>query len=157
MSSKIQFTIMFGEGTLENGPMGVVANGFNKSTKYVENPGSKSFGDIFNWLARGLRVDLSTHHLMVQTFVNWSNEAVIWELMTIENTEQWQSYVQNGLQRGWPLVILARCFPNNQANVEAVQDVACIMMKMCTMKLQMLKTTPKIRILKQKVLLTKEK
>ena len=34
---------MFGEGTLENGPMGVVANGFKKSTKYVENPGSKSF------------------------------------------------------------------------------------------------------------------
>ena len=124
MSTKIQFTILFGEGTLEYGPMGVVANGFKKSTKYVENPGSKSFADIFNWLARGVRVDLSTHHLMVQTFVNWSNEAVFWELMTIENTEQWQSYVQNGLQRGWPLVLLARCFPNNQANVEAVQDVA---------------------------------
>ena len=60
---------------------------------------------------------------MVQTFVNWSNEAVFWELMTIENTEQWQSYVHNALQRGWPLVILAHCFPNIQENVEAVHDV----------------------------------
>ena len=36
----------------------------------------------------------------------------MWQLMTIENA----------LQHGWPTTILARCYPNIEANAEAVPD-----------------------------------
>ena len=47
-----------------------------------------------------------THFLTVQTVTNWATEGDFWELMLITNTEEWRTYMQAALDRGWPLAML---------------------------------------------------
>ena len=118
MSSRVQFTLFFGDGTVDHGPNGVELNNFKKTTKYLDRPAQRSFESIYNWLVLGLRTNVETHFLLVQTLMNWANEGVnLWELMTITNTDDWKLYIDNVLQRGWPAAMVVRCYPNGQGAV----------------------------------------
>ena len=37
---------------------------------------------------------------------NWETEGDFWELMLITNNEEWRTYMQAALDRGWPLAML---------------------------------------------------
>jgi len=101
MSSKVQFTLYLGDGTIENGPNGVLLTNFQRTFKYIDRPGQRSIKSIYYWLVIGLRINVETHLLSVQTFVNWADEGVnLWELMTITNTDNWKLYIDNALQHG---------------------------------------------------------
>ena len=47
-----------------------------------------------------------TYFLTVQTVTNWATDGDFWELMLITNTEEWRTYMQVALDRGWPLAML---------------------------------------------------
>ena len=118
MSSRVQFTLFLGDGTVDHGPNGVELNNFKKTTKYIDRPAQRSFESIYNWLVLGLRTNVETHFLSVQTLVNWANEGVnLWELMMITNIDNWKLYIDNALQHGWPAAIVVRCYLNGQGAV----------------------------------------
>lgn len=122
MSTKVQFIIFFGEGSVDNGPNGVQLNNFKHTSKGIDRPAERSFESIYNWLEKGIRANRDTHFLTIQTLVNWANEGATWELMTISNTTEWQFYIDNALHHGWTPAILVRCYPNSSNAVQAEEE-----------------------------------
>src|SRR5438132_8652239 len=90
MSSKLQFKVFFGEGSVGYGPNGIDLSGFKCTQSGIDKPGDRSFVSIYKWLERGFRINPETHVLTVQTVVTWANEGVLWELMLIRNTADWK-------------------------------------------------------------------
>ena len=86
MSSKLQFQVFYGEGSVRYGPNGIDLSAFKCSSSGIDKPGDRSFGSIYKWLERGFRINPETHVLTVQTVVRWANEGAVWELMPIRNT-----------------------------------------------------------------------
>ena len=90
MSSKVQFTLYLGDGTIENGPNGVLLTNFQRTFKYIDRPGQRSIESIYYWLVIGLRINVETHFLSVQTLANWADEGVnLWELMGVDDDKQY--------------------------------------------------------------------
>ena len=111
MSTKLQFEIYYGEGSIVQGPYGVTLNGFSRMFKGIDRPWDKTFGAVHSWLERGFKVNTETHMVTVQTLVTWANESVFWELMLIRNTSDWKMYMSTAIHRGWPLVMLVQILP----------------------------------------------
>ena len=125
MSSRVQFEIFFGDGSVDNGPNGVQLNNFQRVLRGVDRPAERTFQSVYNWLEKGLRTNRDTHFLTVQTVVNWASEGVRWQLMTISNTVEWKMYIDNALQHGWPTTILVMCFPKDQGAVVNEEEEDC--------------------------------
>ena len=53
MSTKLQFEIYYGKGSVVEGPYGVQLNGFSRTRKGIDKPWDKSFGSVHRWLKRG--------------------------------------------------------------------------------------------------------
>src|SRR5438876_11581444 len=115
MSSKIQFQVFYGEGSVRYGPNGIDLSAFKCSSSGIDKPGDRSFGSIYKWLERGFRINPETHVLTVQTVVRWANEGVVWELMPIRNTAEWKMYMEAAFERGWPLAMLVQSHEKPQA------------------------------------------
>src|SRR5579859_581043 len=93
MSSKIQFKIFFGGGSIEHGPYGVLLSGFKCAERGIHDPEEKSFSAIYKWLEQGFQINRDTHILTVQTLVSWPTESILYELMSIRNTAEWKMYI----------------------------------------------------------------
>ncbi|WVZ86820.1 hypothetical protein U9M48_033546 [Paspalum notatum var. saurae] len=122
MSTKLQFEIYYGKGSVVEGPYGVQLNGFSRTRKGIDKPWDKSFGSVHRWLERGFQIDTETHVLTVQTLVTWANEGVFWELMLIRNTSDWKMYISTAVQRGWPLGMLVQSIPRGIVSSEGVEN-----------------------------------
>src|SRR5438128_6998158 len=83
MSSKLQFQVFFGEGSVGYGPNGIDLSAFKYTQSGIYKPRDRSFGSIYKWLERGFHINPETHVLTVQTLVTWANEGVLWKLMPI--------------------------------------------------------------------------
>src|SRR5438132_198712 len=108
MSSKLQFQVFFGEGSVGYGPNGIDLSAFKCTQSGIDKPQDRSFGSIYKWLEHGFRINPETHVLTVQTLVTWANEGVLWELMPIRNTIDWKMYMEVAFERGWPLAMLVQ-------------------------------------------------
>ena len=119
MSSKIQFQVFYGEGSVRYGPNGIDLSAFKCSSSGIDKPGDRSFGSIYKWLERGFRINPETHVLTVQTVVRWANEGAVWELMPIRNTADWKMYMEAAFERGWPLAMLVQSYEKPQVAAAA--------------------------------------
>src|SRR5438128_7199763 len=108
MSSKLQFKVFFGEGSVGYGPNGIDLSGFKCTQSGIDTPGDRSFISIYKWLERGFRINPETHVLTVQTVVIWENEGVLWELMPIRNTADWKMFMEAAFERGWTHAMLVQ-------------------------------------------------
>ena len=61
MSSKVQFTLFLGDGTVDNGLNGVELNNFKKTTKYIDRSAQKSFESIYIGRGEGVYRRHGTH------------------------------------------------------------------------------------------------
>src|SRR6266540_5535068 len=122
MSSKLQFKVFFGEGSVGYGPNGIDLSGFKCTQSGIDKPGDRSFVSIYKWLERGFRIDPETHVLTVQTLVTWANEGVLWELMPIRNTADWKMYMEAAFEHGWPLAMLVRSHEKPQVAAAAEEN-----------------------------------
>src|SRR6266540_3811586 len=119
MSSKLQFQVFYGEGSVRYGPNGIDLSAFKCSSSGIDKPGDRSFGSIYKWLERGFRINPETHVLTVQTVVTWANEGVLWELIPIRNTADWKIYMEAAFERGWPLAMLVQSYEKPQVAAAA--------------------------------------
>src|SRR5207253_1413381 len=122
MSSKIQFQVFYGEGSVRYGPNGIDLSAFKCSSSGIDKPQDRSFGSIYKWLERGFRINPETHILIVQTLVTWANEGVLWELMPIRNTVDWKIYMEAVFERGWPLAMLVQSHEKPQVAAAAEEN-----------------------------------
>ena len=108
MSSKLQFQVFFGEGSVGYGPNGIDLSAFKCTQSGIDKPRDRSFGSIYKWLERDFHINSETRVLTVQTLVTWANEGVLWELIPIRNTADWKMYMEVAFERGWPLAMLVQ-------------------------------------------------
>src|SRR6266498_4164230 len=120
MSSKLQFQVFFGEGSIGYDPNGIDLSAFKCTQSGIDKPRDRSFGSIYKWLERGFHINPETRVLTVQTLVTWANEGVLWELMPIHNTADWKIYMEAAFEHGWPLAMLVQTHekPQVAANEE---------------------------------------
>src|SRR5881394_3243921 len=119
MSSKLQFQVFFGEGSVGYGPNGIDLSAFKYTQSGIYKPRDRSFGSIYKWLERCFHINPETHVLTVQTLVTWANEGVLWELMPIRNTADWKMYMEAAFERGWPLAMLVQSHEKPQVAAAA--------------------------------------
>ena len=122
MSSKLQFQVFFGEGSVAYGPNGIDLSAFKCTHSGIDKPRDRSFGSIYKWLERGFRINPETHVLTIQTLVTWANEGVLWELMPIRNTVDWKMYMEAAFLRGWPLAMLVQSHEKPQVAAAAEEN-----------------------------------
>lgn len=116
MSNKVQFKIYSGDwADVIHDQNGVNLSKLKSARATIDRPLEKSFASILNWLARGLNVNRETQVLTVQTLTNWDVEGDQWDLMLIQNTEDWHSYMNAALDRGWTPVMYVQI--HNKAQV----------------------------------------
>src|SRR5438105_8465101 len=122
MSSKLQFQVFFGEGSVGYGPNGIYLSAFKCTQSRIDKPRDRSFGSIYKWLERGFHINSETHVLTVQTLVTWANEGVLRELMPIHNTADWKMYMEAVFERGWPLGMLVQSHEKPQVAAAAEEN-----------------------------------
>jgi len=108
MSSKLQFQLFFGDYDVLYGPNRVDLSAFKCTAYGIDKPLDRSFGSILKWLERSFKVNTDTHVLTVSALVNWEVEGDSWELKSIHDTDDWRTYMQAALERGWPLAMLVK-------------------------------------------------
>nr|CAH66116.1 OSIGBa0146N20.1 [Oryza sativa] len=113
MSNKQIFQVYHGPGNVRYGPTGVDLSDFIVSERGIERPAERSVPSIKGWLMRGLRVDPQTSDITINVIVSRATEGFYWELMPVQNSRVWRWYLENALQRGWPLALVPFVHPKD--------------------------------------------
>nr|AAP44660.1 putative mutator-like transposase [Oryza sativa Japonica Group] len=113
MSNKQIFQVYHGPGNVRYGPTGVDLSDFIVSKRGIDRPDERSVSSIKGWLMRGLRVDPQTSDITINVIVSRATEGFYWELMPVQNSRVWRWYVENALQRGWPLGMVPFVHPKD--------------------------------------------
>nr|AAP53739.1 transposon protein, putative, Mutator sub-class [Oryza sativa Japonica Group] len=95
------------------GPTGVDLSDFIVSERGIDRPAERSVPSIKGWLMRGLRVDPQTSDITMNVIVSRATEGFYWELMPVQNSRVWRWYLENALQRGWPLALVPFVHPKD--------------------------------------------
>ena len=85
MSSRVQFDVFYGSGTVLYGSNGVDLGAFKSVKRSVDRSGERSFRSICQWLERYMYVDSATHMVTVQTVMSRAPVEIFWELLPINN------------------------------------------------------------------------
>jgi len=88
MTSKVQFDVYYGAGTVLYGPTGVNLSGFKCIKSKIADPQERTFASVYRWLERGFHIDSETTMLTVQAVINRVHGGEMWELQLIRNTNQ---------------------------------------------------------------------
>nr|AAM44862.1 Putative mutator-like transposase [Oryza sativa Japonica Group]ABB46622.2 transposon protein, putative, Mutator sub-class [Oryza sativa Japonica Group] len=113
MSNKHTFQVYHGLGNVRYGPTGVDLSKFIVTPRGIDRPAERSVPSIKGWLMRGLRVDPQTSDITINVIVSRATEGFYWELMPVQNSRMWRWYVENALQRGWPLAMVPFVHPKD--------------------------------------------
>lgn len=113
MSNKQIFQVYHGPGNVRYGPTGVDLSDFIVSERGIDRPAERSVPSIKGWLMRGLRVDPQTSDITINVIVSRATEGFYWELMPVQNSRVWRWYLENALQRGWPLALVPFVHPKD--------------------------------------------
>nr|AAX95097.1 transposon protein, putative, mutator sub-class [Oryza sativa Japonica Group]ABA91665.1 transposon protein, putative, Mutator sub-class [Oryza sativa Japonica Group] len=113
MSNKPIFQVYHGPGNVRYGPTGVDLSDFIVSEREIERPAERSVPSIKGWLMRGLRVDPQTSDITINVVVSRATEGFYWELIPVQNSQVWRWYVENAMQRGWPLALVPFVHPKD--------------------------------------------
>jgi hypothetical protein len=110
MLEKFSFSIYYGEGSVSHGRLGVDLSDFKGNVRGIDISRERSYQSICRWSMRELRVDSKTHVLSLQCVINRSPECSFWELMSINNIDDWIRYMGSALHWGWSFIMSVRVY-----------------------------------------------
>nr|ABA95814.1 transposon protein, putative, Mutator sub-class [Oryza sativa Japonica Group] len=113
ISNKQIFQVYHGPENVRYGPTRVDLSEFIVSKRGIDRLAERSVHSIKGWLMRGLRVDPQTSDITINVIVSRATEGFYWELMSVQNSRVWRWYVENALQRGWPLAMVPFVHPKD--------------------------------------------
>ena len=94
MSDTVRIHLYFGNGEIIYGEEGVDLSNYNTIEKDVKRAGQRTWEVITNWLYKTFSVDSEKYNMSIMARINRS-EPVFWELMPLQGTGQWRSYIRN--------------------------------------------------------------
>jgi hypothetical protein len=107
MSEIVHVKLYFGNGKIRYGEHGVDLGEFNSVKKDINRAAERTWRAVTNWLYKTFSVDLEQHDLPIMTLISRS-DLVCWELMPLQVTSHWRSYIRNACQIGLPVVLLVQ-------------------------------------------------
>jgi hypothetical protein len=69
----------------------------------IKRAASRTFGSITQFF-RAFHVDAEQHDLSIMALINRS-ESLCWELMPLQGTEHWRSYIKTSCDIGLPVML----------------------------------------------------
>ena len=85
MSSRVQFDLFYGPGTVLYGSNRVNLSAFKSVKRSVDRSGERSFRSIYQWLERCMHVNSATHMVTVHTVVSRAPVGIFWALLPISD------------------------------------------------------------------------
>ena len=104
MSDAVTVKLYFGNGQIRYGEHGVDLSEFNSVDHVIRRAAERTWGSITNFFYRAFHVDAEQHDLSIMALINRS-EAVYWELMPLQGTEHWRSYIKTACEIGLPVML----------------------------------------------------
>jgi hypothetical protein len=95
--------LYFGNGQIRYGEHGVHLSEFNSVDHVLKRAASRTFGSITQFF-RAFYVDAEQHDLSIMPLINRS-ESLCWELMPLQGTEHWGSYIKTACDIGLPVML----------------------------------------------------
>jgi hypothetical protein len=103
MSYDLSVKLYFGNGQIRYGEHGVDLSEFNSVDHVLKRAASRTFGSITQFF-RAFHVDPDQHDLSIMALINRS-ESLCWELMPLQGTGHWRSYIKTTCDIGLPVML----------------------------------------------------
>jgi hypothetical protein len=106
MSDDLSVKLYFGNGQIRYGEHGVDLSEFNSINHVLKKQPQEVLGPLSSFL-RAFHVDAEQYDLSIMALINRS-ESLCWELMPIQGTEHWRSYIKATCDIGLPVMLLVQ-------------------------------------------------
>jgi hypothetical protein len=103
MSDNLRVKLYFGNGQIRYGEHGVDLSKFDSVEHVIRRATSRTWGSITKFF-RAFHVDGEQRELSIMTLINRS-ESLYWELMPLQGTEHWTSYIKTACEIGLPMML----------------------------------------------------
>jgi hypothetical protein len=95
--------LYFGNGQIRYGEHGVDLSEFTSVDHVIKRAASRTWGPLPSFF-RAFHVDAEQHDLSIMALINRS-ESLYWELMPLQGTEHWRSYIKIACDIGLPVML----------------------------------------------------
>ena len=104
MSDAVSVKLYFSNWQIRYGEHGVDLSEFNSVDHVIRRAAERTWGSITNFFYRAFHLDAEQHNLSIMALINRS-ESVYWELVPLQGTEQWRSYIKTACEIGLPVML----------------------------------------------------
>jgi hypothetical protein len=102
MLDDLSVKLYFGNGQIRYGEHGVDLSEFDSVDHVIRRAVSRTWGSITDFF-RACHVDAEQHDLSIMALINRS-ESLYWELMSLQDTEHWRSYIKTTSEISLPMM-----------------------------------------------------
>ena len=81
--------------------------GFQSICRGISRANERTSGGVVNWLMRSFQLDPQVYELRLMGVVSRAREGFFYELIPLNATSTWSTYVEMEVERGWSLRFLA--------------------------------------------------
>jgi hypothetical protein len=103
MSDDLSVKLYFGNRQIRYGEHGVDLSDFDSVDHVIRRAASRTWGSITEYFW-AFHVDAVQHDLSIMALINRSN-SLYWELMPLQGTEHWRSYIKTACEIGFPVML----------------------------------------------------
>jgi hypothetical protein len=122
MSDDLSVKLYFGNVRIRYGEHGVDLSEFDSVDHVIRRAASRTWGSItqFFW---AFHVDAEQHDLSIMALINRS-ESIYWELMPLQGTEHWRSYIKTACDIGLPMMLFIQVVHKAGSSSQVHEEVS---------------------------------
>jgi hypothetical protein len=121
MSETVTIKLYYGIGEIIYGRQGVNLSNYSLIKKNVSRVGERTWEAITNWLVKAFSVDLEHQCMSVMALINRS-APVYWELMALEETPRWRSFIRNSCRVGLPVILFVQVYQKGGSSSQVHEE-----------------------------------
>jgi hypothetical protein len=114
ISDDLSVKLYFGNGKIRYGEHGVDLSEFKSVDHVIKKASSRTFGFITQFF-KAFHVDAEQHDFSIMALINRS-ESLCWELMPLQDTEHWRSYIETTCDIGLPVMLFIQVVHKARSN-----------------------------------------
>jgi hypothetical protein len=121
MSETVTIKLYYGIGEIIYGRQGVNLSNYSLIKKNVSRVGERTWEAITNWLVKAFLVDLEHQCMSVMALINRS-APVYWELVALEETPRWRSFIRNACRVGLPVILFVQVYQKGGSSCQVHEE-----------------------------------
>jgi hypothetical protein len=121
MSETITIKLYYGIGEIIYGPQVVDLSNYSSIEKNVSRVGERTWEAITNWLVKSFSLNLEHQCMSVMVLINRS-APVYWELVALEGTPRWRSFIRNARRVGLPVILFVQVYQKGGSSCQVHEE-----------------------------------